>query len=145
MQFTSIEGVVNCTTNVKQIILLLLMPYPWLWKGLEHRFDNSHLVLSHGLLPVDVTCCMLSVSCKLSNGLSGTLPWIRDKQTDIGVFLTRDLNQCATTGCLISHDRGLNAAKNILFSRVKNDQSYSREIRRKKSWCRKGSIDWYKN
>jgi putative NADPH-quinone reductase len=53
--------------------------------------------------------------------------------TDIDSFATRDLNQCATTGCLISHDRDLNAAKNILSSRVKNNQSHSREIRRKKS------------
>jgi hypothetical protein len=56
------------------------------------------------------------------------------RQTDIGVFVTWDLKQCATTGCLISRDReDLNAAKNILSSRVKNDQSHSREIRRKKS------------
>jgi hypothetical protein len=56
------------------------------------------------------------------------------KHNEIGVFVTRDLKQCATTGCLITHDReDLNAAKNILSSRVKNDQSHSREIRRKKS------------
>jgi hypothetical protein len=48
---------------------------------------------------------------------------LNKRQTDIVVFVTRDLNQCATTGCLISHDReDLNAAKNILSSRVKNDQ-----------------------
>jgi hypothetical protein len=58
---------------------------------------------------------------------------LNKRQTDIGVFVTRDLKQCATTGCLMSHDRDLNAAKNILSSRVKNDQSHSREIRRKKS------------
>jgi hypothetical protein len=40
---------------------------------------------------------------------------LNKRQTDIDVFVTRDLKQCATTGCLISHDReDLNAAKNIL-------------------------------
>jgi hypothetical protein len=56
-------------------------------------------VLPQELLPVDVACCMLNVSCKLSN----------------------------------AHDRDLNAAKNILSSRIKNYQSHSREIRRKRS------------
>jgi hypothetical protein len=52
------------------------------------------------------------------------------RQTDVGVFVIRDLNQCATTGCLISHDReDLYAPKNILSSRVKNDKSH---LRRKK-------------
>jgi hypothetical protein len=48
---------------------------------------------------------------------------LNKRQTDIGVFVTMELSQCVTTGCLISHDReDLNAAKNILSSRVKNDQ-----------------------
>jgi hypothetical protein len=40
---------------------------------------------------------------------------LNKRQRDIGVFVTRDLNQCTTTGCLIIHDREkLNTAKNIL-------------------------------
>jgi hypothetical protein len=60
--------------------------------------------------------------------------WKVKQHNEIGVFVKIDLKQCATTGCLISHEREeLNAAKSILSSIVKNDQSHSREIRRKKS------------
>jgi hypothetical protein len=40
---------------------------------------------------------------------------LNKRQTDIGIFITRDLKHCATTGCLISNNRDLNAAKNILI------------------------------
>ncbi len=157
MQFSSIEGVVNCTSNVKQIILLLLMlPTSMVvWKRLKHRFDNIIWCFLTGscLLILLVVCLMFLANFQMhiwctsirhlwfaklvwrNSSLSGTSLWIGDRQTEIGIFVTRDLNQCATTGCLISHDReDLNTAKNILSSRVKNGQSHSREIRRKKSW-----------